>query len=1023
AEMLEPHMTLDSDLGIDSIKRVEILSALQERLPGAPVVRPEELASLQTLGQIVEFLGGRGTGVSPVTDEEHERDAHATPRHGQDAHATAVLLEVVAEKTGYPSEMLELNMSLDSDLGIDSIKRVEIFAALRERLPGSPDVKAEDLGRLRTLGEVVDFLGQTVSAEVQTAAAGRESKPTTPDVESPADSKDVRPVAPLQRSVLTLKDLPQDGRSSIRIAPRSVFCLVGDDEALARDLAKELEKRGFPEPIVVSPTAAEEIRTTEWPANLGGLVLVASGDGVDDAFLKNSFRTLQAAAPALRQNAKENGGALFAAVSRIDGAFGLTAPATDREPLDGALAGLVKTAAHEWPEVACKAIDLAPNLSVEETARRLADEILLSGPVEVGLSASGTRTLSLETAPLVEVSPAAAKPPLAEGDVVVLSGGARGVTAEVAVAMGAAFRPTLVLLGRTPWPEVEPEWLACLTAESEIKKALAQQGGHGISPREIGERYRAIASAREIRSNLGRIEATGAKAIYRSVDVRDAEAVGRVLDEIREQHGPIKALIHGAGVLADRLIVEKTPEQFDRVYDTKVAGLRALLEASSDDPLSAIVLFSSSTGRFGRAGQSDYAMANEALNKFAQRESRRRPDCRVVSVNWGPWNGGMVTASLAKVFEQEGIGLIDLRAGADYLVREMSVPRSSDGAVEIVILGGTGVFPSLKGPDSPAAASPSPNEDLAPSFSLEVDVERFPFLRSHVMDGRAVVPMAMMVEWMAHGAMHTHPGLRFHGFNELRVLKGVILDGLASRSVRVFAGKAKKTDGVWTVHVEMRGGDARGHEIVYARCEVVLTSNLPPAPTSSASAPTSSASAPTSSASAPTSSASAPTSSAAAESDASSPVPRTFYEDGRLFHGPDLQGIDRLGAISPEGVAGRTKPCPPPAAWIRNPLRGRWLSDPLALDSAFQMMVLWTFERTGSCSLPCHARSFRQFQETPPDGARISIRVTRDTASAAWADIEFLDPRTDKVFARLDGYECVIDRSLNEAFRRNEIET
>src|SRR5207245_8062375 len=115
-------------------------------------------------------------------DETLQNGISDTPRNGSEVislqpsliTSEAVLLEVVAEKTGYPAEMLELDMELDADLGIDSIKRVEIFSALQERLPHAPVVKSEHLGTLRTLRQVVDFLSGTVGAEV---INDQESKP------------------------------------------------------------------------------------------------------------------------------------------------------------------------------------------------------------------------------------------------------------------------------------------------------------------------------------------------------------------------------------------------------------------------------------------------------------------------------------------------------------------------------------------------------------------------------------------------------------------------------------------------------------------------------------------------------------------------------------------------------------------------------------------------------------------------------------------------------------------------------
>src|SRR6185369_2965281 len=120
-------------------------------------------------------------------------------------------------------------------------------------------------------------------------------------------------------------------------------------------------------------------------------------------------------------------------------------------------------------------------------------------------------------------------------------------------------------------------------------------------------------------------------------------------------------------------------------YGTKVTGLRALLSATSGDDLRFIALFTSTTGRFGRTGQVDYAVANEVLNKLAQVEARRRPACRSVSINWGPWDGGMVTPALKKVFANEGIGLISLSAGGELLVREIASGRAP---VEVVAMAG-----------------------------------------------------------------------------------------------------------------------------------------------------------------------------------------------------------------------------------------------------------------------------------------------------------------------------------------------
>ena len=329
-----------------------------------------------------------------------------------------------------------------------------------------------------------------------------------------------------------------------------------------------------------------------------------------------------------------------------------------------------------------------------------------------------------------------------------------------------------------------------------LKRALSARGG--LNPKQIDAAAKAILADREIRHTLERTVAAGGQALYRSVDVRDAKSVGDAIADVRRVAGPVTAIIHGAGVLADRRIEELTAEQFDRVYDTKVGGLRNLLEATAGDDLKAIVLFSSSTARFGRTGQAAYAAANEALNKIAQREARQRPTCRVVALNWGPWSGGMVTPGLEKLFKSEGIGLIPLVDGARHISAELA---ATDRAVEAVVLG-PGSTPSENGSQP----------QLGLVFERQIVLDRAPVLRAHVIDGRAVLPMALTLEWLAHAALHAHPGLAFQGCDRLRVFQPVTIREGQATAIRVFAGKADSRDGMHRVAVELRGWKPNGKE-------------------------------------------------------------------------------------------------------------------------------------------------------------------------------------------------------------------
>jgi acyl transferase domain-containing protein/acyl carrier protein len=1056
---LDLKLSLDADLGVDSIKRVEILSTLQEKLPHAPQVKPEHLGTLHTLQDVANFLGNGalhsededGPRTQPISREQLQLlTREASSANGDVASA---LLAVVAEKTGYPVSSLDLKLSLDSDLGVDSIKRVEILSALQEKLPHAPQVKPEHLGTLHTLQDVADFLrgGTThrpdgpATAKIDLGPLSLTEPPTTatvpptlselaaPDTEHvssirPQKATDsmlhrgregsvslgsVRPPGPaessrssanllgnerIDRSILQAVDLdPAAPRSRVPLAPGSEIWVVGDVDGLTERVSDHLAHQGYNTRVMGWSGPGANKPT----APLAGVVLVAPLTANPDLnYNRLAFEWIQQVSSKLRQCGRQSA-AVLATVARLDGAFGLNKLSADADPVSGGLAGITKTVRHEWPEVTCKAIDLdAAFTDADAAGAAVAEEVLTVGPLEVGIGA--THRCALELARTVRRL-GATTINLGPKDVVLITGGARGVTAEAAVALAEAFGCTLVLTGRTPTPAAEPEWLANVTGEAELKQAIAAKLGADAGPKQIGEQYQKITAQREVRRTLKRIEAGGGKAAYFPVDVADGKAVADLLHQVRVKFGAVTAVVHGAGVLADRRIEDLTSDDFDRVYATKVEGLRNLLDLLGQDELKALVLFSSVTARYGRIGQMAYAAANEVLNKMAQVESRRRPGCRVVSINWGPWEGGMVTPALRKQFESEGVGLIPLIEGGLFLVHELN---AAGKAVEVLALGkarpgsGSGVItmPAAKASGSGVSAIPSaapnavPNADLAAVFDRTVDVESHPVLRSHVLDGRAVLPIALHMEFLAHAALHGHPGLLFHGFNDLRITQAVKLDADESLTLRAYAGKAVKQEKFFLVPVELRGKQKGGRETLKSKAEIVLISALPKPP-------------------------------AADRPPAAPPYPHSVELAYReyLFHGQDLHGLESITGASELAMLGSANPAPAPADWFLYPLRSSWIADPLVVDCSFQLMCLWSKYIHQAGSVPNFVGRYRQYRRQFPDGpVSLVVRVTRDNGTFARADIDYLDA-DGQVIAQVQDYECVIEKGMNAAYRRNKL--
>ena len=179
------------------------------------------------------------------------------------------------------------------------------------------------------------------------------------------------------------------------------------------------------------------------------------------------------------------------------------------------------------------------------------------------------------------------------------------------------------MLGRTTRAQTpEPDWLAPLQGEPEIKRALAARANGHATPQSVGEQFRRVAADREDVQNLRRASKKAGRKGRRVPrwTCEDEAAVRDCLDAIRAEFGPVRGLVHGAVLMADRRIEDKNDEQFARVYDTKVGGLRAMLRAVGPDDLKALVLFSSLDGPVRADGlrQAYAEAANEVLNKTAQ---------------------------------------------------------------------------------------------------------------------------------------------------------------------------------------------------------------------------------------------------------------------------------------------------------------------------------------------------------------------------------------------------------------------
>ena len=784
--------------------------------------------------------------------------------------AAEVVLAIVSEKTGYPADMLGLGMEMESELGIDSIKQVEILAALQTHFPGAPEVPASELARLRTLQDVVDSIAGLGSDDGPGDVAGVDHSAASASGASGSGSSDSAapgsPSAGLISTEATFAEVPPSGLTMAGLRDGEVL-ITREDPAFADDLERVMTSHG------IKARAVDDV-----PAEAAAVISLAAlgparspQDCVD-----LHVRAFHAARSVAKSNSRSR---LLVTVQSTGARF-----AEAEVPVG--VASLVKTAAWEWPNASVRAIDL-------ETldATRLTQELLAGGSgIEVALRDDGTRLVLSDTvlSDTAVSNTAVADAPsesisVTPGGVVVVTGGARGVTAGSALALAARHGLRLALLGRTPLSAAmsdkamadEPSG----TTTAEIATALvaaAKARGESITLPQARAAADSLLAQREVRATLAAAEQQGTAARYFPADINNGTALRGVLDEVRQTFGPIVGVVHGAGVLADKRLEDLGDEQFVKVFSTKVVGAEALLDATSSDDLRFISLFSSIAARAGNPGQAAYAAANAVLESIAARESARRgADCVVRAFGWGPWDGGMVDATLKSRFAEAGVGVIGLDDGARFFA-EHALNRS--GASAIVV------------------AAPAEHRMRAARLEWDVSTETLPVLADHQVRGRVVVPVVIVLDAMLRAVRPLVPTAATV-VRDFQVLSGVVFAETEIQSLTIDLEPAGSS---YIVSVEDFQGRKRYRAII----------DTEPAPSPGGLVPQISGSA--------------------------WPMSVDDAYTGPLFHGRSFAAIEGLDVLGSAGCTARLRGLRE-LGWPDE----AWAIDPVIVDGGLQLAILW----------------------------------------------------------------------------------
>ncbi|MEK7704113.1 MAG: SDR family NAD(P)-dependent oxidoreductase [Myxococcota bacterium] len=736
---LDPSYDLEADLGIDTVKQAEVLGIIRARYA---LGRDESfrLGDVQTLDAVVAYVLGRtGTGTlgadtaTPVAVEAAPLELVANAVDPtDDAPLLEELTRMFAQATGYELGDLEPTYELEADLGIDTVKQAEIFGLIRERyaMPKDETFRLSDVQTLAAVARYVTAQRRTASVAASTAPS---PTPVTSDAEAHASNVRVWAVGPVPAAPLSPSSRTFVGRHVLVVYEERV-----DAAAMVAALARRgattttLRLEGAP-----GDSATVERRAQAFLPTPDDVIVLCAPDGDARSLGDRVLHVFALARELVRVREGDMAGAGWMVMGRGTGKL------HDQLTLM-TLAGLGKSLAKEWEGARCVTVDVAVSFSEAEAAERAIIEYLGDGPLEVGVDRA--RRVTLRRTHLVETVPSSNT-----ARVVVATGGARGVTYRVLRELAERGSRRFVVLGRTAPAAPATSPIVGLDDESQRKRARERLEAQGerATPAAVG-RWLAHARAElEVHANLETLRTLGSDVEFERCDVADADELEAVLAAIGQRVGAVDLVVHGAGHEASKWITDKDDEAFAATWAPKAQAAIMLLAHLRPKRL---VTMGSVAGRFGNAGQTDYAMANALLAALSQ------VDGRVLNIGWTAWDEvGMATrGSVRQVLEAYGVELLPAalgaRLGADLALSVI--------AGDVVVAGDLGVFESTEPPAGTAGVTHWSHEFFDTCEQLEgkevyrwrLDLARHPGLGDHRIDGTPVLPGVLGIELMVQAA-------------------------------------------------------------------------------------------------------------------------------------------------------------------------------------------------------------------------------------------------------------------------------
>ena len=818
-DMLDLDLDMEADLGIDTVKQAELFAIMREtyniakqegvQLKDYPTIRSiikyamtnantadgaaqaapaQAAAPAAQVAPAVETVAAPAPApaaqVAPVAAPAAQPAPKAAAGKLDPAQVSDEIVAMVAEKTGYPKDMLDLDLDMEADLGIDTVKQAELFAAMREHY-GIAQQEGIQLKDYPTIRHCINFVLNSVNNAAAPAAQGAAapavepapaaqvapavetvaapapaaqpapaeetpaqvakpafvSKPTAEHIGKPADDAlTTNPTAPIERHeslaerpeapgykgehchekklryVTMVADAPLTERENRRLSKDRTVLIFADNSALIKAYQEEFKELGVKTHVFTTlKTRSKNTTIVNWESyeetekqlkeyaaedpNIQGIVylLGATVKKFDKKVSPHNELTKYVMPLFIALRVFEKGlsnrtdaDTFFAVNTKIDGNFGYTTK-DEFNPIVGALTGgttCYRKDVYERTGAISKLMDFEPETTPDEMAQMTMDEVL-HGDMRLMI---GTRQKVRSTILSVPMRlDRSVKHFDLAGKTIIFTGSGRGIGAMLAQKIAAQYHSKIIILDIIEIQEKTPVWATMNEAElAALKKQMWEEmrADHTqkATPVMLERAFGRVKDSVTLYNNMQKLRDLGSEVEYYHCDVMNSSMMKEVCTKIKAKNSRVDGLIHFAGLERSKLIYDKDPMEYYRIFDVKATSFASFLANNVVKDKGFFAFASSIAGKYGNLGQSDYASANDYLAKSALSLSNQ--GYRAISIAMSAYkNVGMgVRAGVETFLRSNGVDFVDPEDGMQIFLDEIVYGR----VPEIVLTGSLG---------------------------------------------------------------------------------------------------------------------------------------------------------------------------------------------------------------------------------------------------------------------------------------------------------------------------------------------